>query len=186
LWSALGIGISWFFNLLVYWLSLFFVAPFSNLDILWILIPIWINFIFTEFFQEKKETSLGNAVTNGAVLVWAGVDLIRYLIKVMGTFSGTLVFQFAVCGVIILYGGMIMWKGIKGEKVISVLGRVRETSYVLLVFSPLIYGVVEPSWSYIISVILFAPLFYFIVEWIDMMLPNPKTDDPSKLDNKGF
>ncbi|MBW2998374.1 hypothetical protein KY321_02435, partial [Candidatus Woesearchaeota archaeon] len=51
-------------------------------------------------------------------------------------------------------------------------GRVRETSYLLLVFTPVIYGVVNLTMKYVLTIIIFAPLFYFFFEIIDKKIPN--------------
>ncbi|MBW2998049.1 hypothetical protein KY321_00790, partial [Candidatus Woesearchaeota archaeon] len=100
--------IVFFFTNLWYWLGIFFVYPFQDLNMLWILIPIWINFLFTDFFQEKDKTSMGNAITNGAVLLWVGIDWIRLIVnlitdKTLG-FSGALVIKILICMSVISYG----------------------------------------------------------------------------------
>jgi hypothetical protein len=59
------------------WLETIFVAPTRNFNMLWILIPIYLGWIFADFFQEKKGTSLGNAISNATIALWAGIDWIR-------------------------------------------------------------------------------------------------------------
>ncbi len=161
------------------WISIFFVIPFQNLEILWILIPIWVNLIFTDFFQEKQGTGLGNAVTNGAVMLWVGVDWIRFLLRTMAEtnakLSSTLFFKFSLCAFVILGGLTIIILGVMGKKVTAKIGRVRETSYIMLVLSPVIYGVAEISWKYMGIIVLFMPLFYGFFALIDKVIPNPKT-----------
>ncbi len=174
-WSAIGSAISGFFSLLLYWLSIFFVIPFKDIEVLWILIPIWINLIFADFFQEKRGTSLGNAVTNGAVQVWVGVDWIRYLVRTQDKLTSVLVGKYILCSIVIIVGLIIIIQGVKGVKLIKFIGRVRETSYVMLVCSPLIYNIIKFSWQYVISSIIFFPLFYYVFEMIDKRLPDPKT-----------
>jgi len=166
-------------EMLKFWLSIFFVIPFKNLEILWILIPIWINLIFTDFFQEKRGTGLGNAVTNGAVMLWVGVDWIRFLIRAMSDsklgLTGAFIFKFSLCAFVILGGLTIIVLGVMGKKVTAKIGRVRETSYIMLVLSPVIYGVAEISWRYLGIIVLFMPLFYGFFALIDKIIPNPKT-----------
>ena len=162
-----------------YWASIFFIVPFRNLEIFWVLVPIWINLIFTDFYQEKKGTSLGNAVTNAAVMLWVGVDWIRFLIRNFESFSGAFLFKVILCSVVIIFGIILIIEGIQAKKIISHIARVRETSYVLLVVSPVIYGVLAPSFRYVIAIIIFAPLFYWIFELIDRALPTPKTYEES-------
>ena len=54
-WSAIGTGISYFFSLLGYWLSLFFIVPFKDPEVLWILVPIWLNLLFTDSVLSYAE-----------------------------------------------------------------------------------------------------------------------------------
>lgn len=173
-WTGVWWLITSFFSLLWFWLSLFFVIPFHDIEVLWILIPIWINLIFTDFYQEKHGTHFGNAITNGSVMLWVGIDWIRFIVRTTETFSGTAILKIFLCVLAITLGILIMIEGVHGKKIVSLIGRVRETSYVMLVFSPLIYNLIQPSWYYGISIILFFPLFYFIFETIDRLIPDPK------------
>ncbi len=64
------------------WMSIF-AAPMKNFEMLWIIIPIYLNWIFTEIYQEKKYTSLGNAISNGTVVLWVGIDWLRRSINLL-------------------------------------------------------------------------------------------------------
>ncbi|HLC96295.1 MAG TPA: hypothetical protein VJH97_03170 [Candidatus Nanoarchaeia archaeon] len=178
-------GIVYLWELLKYWFSLFFILPVHNLEILWILIPIWINLVFTDFFQEKKEISLGNAVTNGAIMLWVSIDWMRFLIRTVseqdGGFSNSLLFKFTICGLVALGGLIIIIQGMRGKKGIRFFGRVRTTSYIMLVYSPVIYGILDISLRYVIAVILFMPLFYGFFAFIDRFTPNPRTYQESDM-----
>ncbi len=165
------------FGLFKSWLSIFFVIPLKDIEIFWILVPIWVNLIFTDFYQEKRGTSLGNAVTNGAIMLWVGIDWIRFIMRNLDEWVLTwpLFFKFSLCSLVIMLGLVIIVQGIRGRKVISRIGRVRQTSYIMLVLSPIVYGVADLSWNYIGVSILFYPLFYGFFALIDRALPNPKT-----------
>ena len=152
------------------------MIPLKDLEVLWILIPVWINFLFTEFFQEREGTSLGNAVTNGAIMLWVGIDWIRFLVRNYKGFSGLLALKILLCVLCILGGFLIIYEGIKGKAVIRRIARVREVTYVMLVLSPLIYGLIDPNLKYLLSIIIFAPLFYFFFELLDLkILPGADT-----------
>ncbi|MBS3177035.1 hypothetical protein J4457_07435 [Candidatus Woesearchaeota archaeon] len=174
-WSAIGNGISAFWGFFLYWLSILFILPFGNLDVLWILIPIWLNLVFTDLFQEKRGTSLGNAITNGAVMLWVGIDWARFLIRNFSDFSGIFAFKVVICTILVIAGFMIIVEGIKGKKVIQRIARCRETSYVMIVLSPLIYNIIQPSWKYFFAIIVFLPVFYFIFEFFDRLVPDVDT-----------
>ncbi len=179
-WTGVWWLISSFFGLLWFWLSLFAVIPFQDVEVLWILVPIWINLIFTDFYQEKHGTNFGNAITNGSVMLWVGIDWIRFIVRTTDAFNSTLVLKLFFCFLAIILGILIIIEGVQGKKIVSFIGRVRETSYVMLVFSPVIYNLILPSWYYGLSIILFFPLFYFIFEMIDRLIPDPKIYDEEK------
>lgn len=172
--SAISVWSVYFFNLFVYWLSILFFLPLENLDILWILIPIWLGFIISDFFQEKKGTSFGNAISNGTVMLWVGVDWTRFLVRNYEGFSHVLAFKLFLCAVLVVGGFLIMYEGIRRKNIIHFIGRVRVVSYVMMVFSPLIYNLAEPTFKYIIVIGFFFPVFYYFFELVDRYAPTPK------------
>ncbi|MBW3020694.1 hypothetical protein KY334_05335 [Candidatus Woesearchaeota archaeon] len=187
LFGFIWILIVFLFTNLWYWLGIFFLFPFRDLNMLWILVPIWINFIFTDYFQEKDKTSMGNAITNGAVLLWVGIDWIRLIVNLIADktlgFSGSLILKIFLCIFIIGYGLFIIIEGIKGKEFVHFIGRVRETSYVLLVFTPIVYGVVDLTFKYFLTVLVFAPVFYYFFEMIDRITPNIVHESSDGYDN---
>ena len=68
--------LTYFWELLKTWFSLF-AAPVYNLEMLWIIIPTYLNWIFADFFQEKKGTSLGNAISNAKVNLYRDGKLVE-------------------------------------------------------------------------------------------------------------
>ena len=167
------------------WLRLF-VAPLKNLDMLWIIIPIWGIWIFSEFFQEKRGTSFGNAITNGAVMLFVGVDWIRYIMRQIGagaaSFGVESITELAISAIIVVISLLIIILGIKGHGFVKVIGRARGSTYLLLMFTPVIYGVVEFNFRILATILAFFPPFYILVEVLDRVLPNPQTFD---LDEEG-
>lgn len=172
------------------WLRLF-AAPLKNPDMLWIIIPIWGVWVFSEFFQEKKGTSFGNAITNGAVMLFVGVDWIRYIIRQINagtaSFGTESVTELAISAAIIMISILIIILGIKGRSVVKLIGRIREGTYMLLMFTPIIYGVVKFSPRNLAIILAFFPLFYIIVEILDRVLPTPQIferEEEEKMDKE--
>lgn len=158
------------------WLKIF-IYPFTHPQLLWIVIPIWLSWFFAEFFQEKKGTSFGNAISNGIVPVYVSIDWIRFIIGYMSNhslkFNVEIFFKFFICAIAVIYGLIVIIYGIKGKKFIHYIGRIREVTYFLLMFTPIIYGVVDLSLRYFILIIIFFPVFYYIIELIDKLTPDP-------------
>lgn len=160
------------------WAKLF-LSPLSNFDMLWIIVPIWGVWIFSEFFQEKKGTSFGNAITNGAVMLFVGVDWIRYLVRSISSgelaLDSSLYLKVAISAFVIIVSTAIIILGIRGRKIVKYIGRVRESTYLMLMFTPIVYGVVSLSWRNLGIIAFFFPVFYIIVAALDRWIPNPKT-----------
>src|SRR3989344_2339350 len=77
-WSIIAMVSLFVWDLIKAGFHLFFIS-FMNKDTIWIIIPIWLSWFFAEFFQEKKGTSFGNAISNGVVPLWVGIDWMRQL-----------------------------------------------------------------------------------------------------------
>ncbi len=155
-----------------------FAASFTSMETIWIIVPIWLSWFFAEFFQEKKGTSFGNAISNGVVPFWVGIDWIRHLTNLLLDskikFSWLVLGKYSLSILVIAYGLFIIIYGIKTKSIVRFLGRIREVTYVLALFTPFIYGLIQPSWQYFLSALLFFPIFYFAIELIDRYTPEPK------------
>jgi hypothetical protein len=181
--------ISYLWNLFTLWISTIFVAPFRHLDMLWLLVPIWLTWFFAEFFQEKLGTSMGNAITNAVVVVWGGIDCTRQTVRLIseGALAGfwNLFARFSLAVVLFIYGIMIIFFGLRGNKIIKYIGRVRGVTYVFAMFVPVFYNVMELTFDHILAAFLFFPVFYFAIEFIDKYAPNPKAVDQDVEDRGG-
>jgi hypothetical protein len=160
------------------WLKLF-AAPLKNFDMLWIIIPIWASWLFAEFFQEKKGTSFGNAISNGVVMMFVGVDWVRYIIRQINaglvSLDAASFIKLAIAAFIIIFGLSIIFLGVKAKTVVRAIGRVREVSYLMLMFTPIVYGVVDFSLRIFITIMAFLPVFYLLIEILDRLTPTPRT-----------
>ena len=175
--SAISAFFGFMWALFVIWTSIL-AAPIKHPNLLWILIPVWLAWFFGEFFQEKKSTNFGNAITNGVVPLWVGIDWVRFLVnRIINnglSFSLLLVLKFAICLVVFLYGFIIIIQGIRANRFVYYFGRIRETTYAIVMFAPFIYGAIDLTWKVLLSMIVFFPIFYFVIELIDRYTPNPK------------
>ena len=171
-------AILYLWELFKVWASTIFIVPFKNTDMLWLLGPIWIAWFFAEFFQEKVGTSLGNAITNSVVVLWAGIDCTRQTVRLLaaGMFKSTaeIIFRFALLGFAFAYSITIIVLGIKGNKIIKYFGRIRVVTYAFVMYVPVFYNAIPLSWSHFFASVLFFPLFYGVIELLDHIIPDPK------------
>ncbi|MCX6706883.1 MAG: hypothetical protein NT001_01960 [Candidatus Woesearchaeota archaeon] len=154
-----------------------FAYPFINLDVLWVVIPIYLGWFFAEFFQEKRGTSLGNAISNGTIAFWVGADWARTTLRVKA--GEALAFNIAFLGkmfmafMMFVYGMFIIVEGIKAKKMIHYAGRIRVVTYFVLMLTPLFYGHATGNLIYsIIAMFIFFPAFYYLIELIDYLVPD--------------
>lgn len=152
----------------------------KNFMLAYVLVPIYINWITTDYFQEKKRTTLGNAATNGFMGLWVGFDWIRqsYAVFKEGSelllFVGKLIFSILV----LLYGLFIVKLAVQKKEISQIIGRVREISYLAIVITPIIYGIVPIDLTTVTAILVFYPLFYGITEFIIyFLLPELEIED---------
>jgi hypothetical protein len=174
----LVVAVNYLWELFRLWLHTIFVVPFQTTDMLWLLVPVWASWFFAEFFQEKTGTSFGNAITNSVVVLWGSIDCTRQTLKLMAdhtiTNSLNIALRFALIGLIFIYGVIIILWGWKTKGIIKYLGRIREVTYVFVIFTPMFYDAIPLSLDLLIAAVLFFPLFYFGIELINRYTPNPK------------
>jgi len=151
-------------------------APIKNPDMLWILVPIYLNWIFTDYYQERKGTGFGNAITNGVVTLWVGVDWIRQAIK-DATVNITLISKIGISVFFIIYGLIIMIASAKAKKIAHYIGRIREVSFVAIVLTPIFYGIIPIDFTTLFAILIFFPIWYGIAEAVNRLLPAPKGEE---------
>ncbi|HLC80555.1 MAG TPA: hypothetical protein VJG31_02175 [Candidatus Nanoarchaeia archaeon] len=153
-------------------------APFQSFDMLWIIVPVYLNWVFTEIYQEKHGTSLGNAISNGVVALWVGIDWARtsvnFFMDIKPTWSALLL-KLLISLIMVVYGLVIIIWGIKAKKTTRLIGRIREVTYFTFIFTPIIYGAIGLDWMIFLTAIIFFPIFYFLVELLLRFVPNPTT-----------
>ena len=175
--SVLSAAFIALWHLFLHWLSIF-AAPVKEPEMFWIIIPIWINWFFTEFFMEKHGTTFGNAIGNGVIPILASLDWTRYLYRLLSdgiiyfTFGIFLKFLLTLC--VFVYGIFVIIAGIKIKKIVFYIGRIRWVTYVLLMFTPIIYNVQKMNFYTILAIVLFFPLYYWVIEIFDRITPEPR------------
>ena len=167
--------LTYFWELIRTWGALF-IAPLGNLEMLWIIIPIYLNWVFAEFFQEKRGTSMGNAISNATIVLWVTIDWSRTSTRFFvnnAISSWHLIGNISASILVFAYGLWIVYEGIKGKNITHYIGRVRVVTYIILMGTPLIYNSPIPADKALIAIILFFPLYYFFIELLNRMLPDP-------------
>ena len=143
----------------------------------WIIIPVWINWFFTEFFVEKYGTTLGNAVSNGAIPILASVDWLRHTYRLLSegtSFTFDIFVKSFLSAAVLFYGVFVIIAGIKLKHIVFYIGRVRWITYVLVMITPIIYNVIGFNFRTLWAIILFFPLYWWVIEIFDRITPEPR------------
>jgi hypothetical protein len=158
------------------WLYNIFISPFSNFEVFWVLTPVYIGMLLAELFQEKRGTSMGNAISNSVVVLWGGIDFLRLTVNAIGHGESGwhLWVRLSIALAIIGYGIFIIIAGLRAKSLIKHVGRIREVSYCIIIFAPLYYAGSTLTLEYLFGAVVYFPIFYFTLEFVDMFLPDPK------------
>ncbi|MDP7282594.1 MAG: hypothetical protein QF475_03090 [Candidatus Undinarchaeales archaeon] len=142
-----------------------------------VLVPIYINWITSDFFQERKGTSFVNALTNGVAGSWICVEWIRMSVKVNSADPNFLLLigKIMLSLLVLLYAALVIKDAWKGEGVVRFIGRAREMGYISIMMTPIIYNAVPLSFSTLVAVILMFPVFYGVIDFLEFaVIPTPK------------
>ncbi len=149
------------------------VVAFQDSNILWILIPIFFVGIITDKYQEEFGTSLGNAISNGALIIFTAFTWLQ-LISTRGenfpidvTISQLLFTLF-----IISYGFAIVASGFETGKFAKKYGRIRVITFMLMFFTIMVYIPYLYNFISIIIFVLLFPLYYALITHIIKKLPS--------------
>ncbi len=160
------------------------IAPIKNPEMLWILVPVYLNWILTDYYQERKGTSFGNAMSNGFVALWVGLDWTR---QVAANFVGldvAFVVKLIIGIIFVLFGLLIMLESAKAKPIVKYLGRIREVSYLMIVATPIYYNVVQINLVNVLAILIFFPVWYFIGEVFDRAL-GPSAGEQEETESAG-
>jgi hypothetical protein len=152
------------------------IAPIRHPDLLWIIIPVYLSWLVGDYFQERKTTDFGNAMSNAVVILWVGLDWARQSIKT-AVFDVTLALKILICVVFVIYGLIIIIETARAKPIAHLIGRAREIGYFCIVATPIFYDIVPINWITVAAILMFFPIVYGLNELWDRLLPAPPGED---------
>ncbi|HIJ99614.1 TPA: hypothetical protein H1011_02205 [archaeon] len=151
------------------------------------LAPLYLNWVSSDYFQERRGATLGNAASNGFTGLWVAFDwgraaYVGYAVtKSAAYFSAKIFLAFTMA----VYGGLVIFEAARGKRIARIIGRVREISFFAILLTPVAYGVYPFDKLTLLTLIVFYPLFYGLIEFINFfVLPVPKTEAPREEDEE--
>ena len=82
--------------------------------------------------------------------------------------------KFFVAVAVFAYGIFVIIAGIRIQKIVFFIGKIRWVTYILLMVTPIVYTVIRLDFRTLLEIILFFPLYYWIIEIFDRITPEPK------------
>ncbi len=164
-------------------------------NFLWLIIPIFFIGVITDKYQEEFKTSVGNAISNGALIIFTGFSWLQ-IISTRENFPQDIILSQILFSIfVICYGFSIIASGFRSGEFARVYGRIRVITFMLMFFTMMITTPILYNFISILLFVLLFPFYYaFITELIKIM-PNASNNsnykkieaiDLSKFDQKNF
>ena len=134
-------------------------------------IPIYLGWFISDYYQERKGTSFGNAIANDFMGLWVGIDWIRnsynIYIEAQTPSLGFMIVKLLIAVGMLGYAFVVMRAAARGQKIVHYIGRIREIAYFAIVFTPIVYEVVPLDGLTLAAAVLFFPIVYGLAEFVD-------------------
>ena len=161
--------------------STIFISTLTNVKIIWVTYPVYITWFAMEFLVERKELRYSHSLANSIIFSWVSVDWLRhlYLDNELNDYNKLIITLF-----FLFLSLFILIASIKRKRIAKILGKTGFFSYFQIMFTPLIYGIIEFNYIDFLSVIIFFPLIYITVYVIDKLLPEFIEEEEEKLEEE--
>lgn len=155
------------------------ITAFQDANFLWLLIPIFFAGIITDKYQEEFGTSIGDALSNGTMIIFTGFSWMEIISSRISFDLSIQMSQYLLTWIIIAYGFLIIASGFGTGRFARKYGRVRVITFMLLfitimIYIPLLYNFV----SVVLFVLLFPFYYAFITELVKVL---PSATDSVKV-----
>ncbi|MCA9495337.1 MAG: hypothetical protein KC589_00185 [Nanoarchaeota archaeon] len=168
------------------------ITSVQDSNFLWLIIPIFFIGIITDKYQEEFGTSIGNAISNGALIIFTGFSWLQ-LISSRTNFENSFILSQIILSVfIIIYGFMIIASGFKTGEFGKTYGRIRVVTFMLIFFTIIIYVPLLYNFISIILYVLIFPFYYITITKLIKIMPSAGggskkfTVDSLSLNNKSI
>lgn len=146
-------------------------------DFLWILIPIFFIGVITDKYQEEIKTSIGNAISNGALVIFTGFSWLQIINSRENFPSEVLFSQYMFAIMIIIYGFAIIASGFGNSSFAQKYGRIRVITFMLIFFTMMIYVPILYNYISVVLFVLIFPFYYAFITELIKILPDANSKD---------
>jgi len=153
------------------------ITSINQSNFLWILIPIFFIGIITDKYQEEFKTSIGNAISNGALVIFSAFSWLQLIFSRSETFPLDITISQIIFSIImIIYGFSIIASGFKSGEFARLYGRIRVITFMLMFFTMIIYIPILYNFVSIILFVLIFPFYYAFITEVIKKMPSINTN----------
>jgi len=145
-------------------------------NFIWLLIPIFIIGIVTDKYQESNGTSIGNAISNGTLIIFTGFSWLQVISSRYNFPLDIEASQYLFSFLIILYGFIIIASGFFTGEFARVYGRIRVVTFMLMFFTLMIHVPLFYNFVSVLIFVLIFPVYYVLISELIKFLPSTKKE----------
>lgn len=145
-------------------------APWTSLEVLWAVIPVYASLIIGIIYQAGKKATWGSTVASGFALIWVTANWSRHAIMTVVRQPDTIeVFKFSLPFLVTLacmaLGVVAIVLGFrkKAPRVCQIIGHFTFNTYVLISIYPMQAHLLEWTPQRFAAIALFAPIFWLVI-----------------------
>jgi len=158
----------------------------NDSNFLWVLIPIFFVGIITDKYQEEFGIDLGNAISNGAMVIFTGFSWLQIIEMRVDYPQNFIISQYLFTSFIITYGFIILVSGFKKGEFAKKYGRTRVLTFMLMFFTMMIYTPILYNFFSILLFIFLFPFYYAFITELIKVLPNLDESQNIKEENINY
>ena len=145
----------------------------QDTNIIWILVPIFFIGVITDKYQEELGTSIGNAISNGALVIFTSFSWLQHISTRDPLPLDITLSQYFLTFLAILYGFLIIASGFRKVYFATKYGRIRVITYILMFVTLIIHVPILYNPISVLSLILILPFYYAFITELIKVFPNP-------------
>lgn len=150
------------------------VSSLQNTNYIWLIIPIFFIGVITDKYQEEFGTSVGNAISNGALVIFTGFSWIQMISSRVSFPIDVTISQYIFSIILIVYGMAIMISGFTDSNFARKYGRIRVITFMLMFFTMMLYIPILYNFVSIIMFVFLFPFYYAFISELIRIMPNVK------------
>lgn len=156
------------------------ITSIQDSNFLWLIIPIFFIGVITDKYQEEFGTSVGNAISNGALIIFTGFSWLQLIFSRTNFEDSLIISQVILSIFIIIYGFAIIASGFKTGEFGRIYGRIRVVTFMLIFFTIIIYVPILYNFVSILLYVLIFPFYYALITEIIKIMPSAGGNFASK------